>query len=318
MNGKAQTLPAAAGAPVLTSALATMTLAVVWGANWPAMKLALDAGISPLWLAAARFVIGATCLLPAMVIARGSSFVARGDVAVLLGGALGPMAAFTMLSCLALVVLPAGPSAVVAYATPLWVIPAAWWLLGERPGRTALGAAALGVVGLCLLSGPWALDWSDPRVPLGQMALLAASAAWAASIVQVRGRGGILVTPLPVLVFWQLVLAAALLVPIAAAFEPLPDTASLMAALPPLLYVGAAGTALAFLLMLEMNRRLSASAMAMATLGVPVAGLLLAGLLLGERPAPLALAGASLVIAAVVLGAAPARALRSSHPGDTP
>jgi drug/metabolite transporter (DMT)-like permease len=302
---------------VLRGAALPVALALVWGANWPAMKLAIEAGIGPLWLAASRFAVGAACLAP-VLLARHHALVPRSrDVPVVLGGALGPMAVFTVLAGLALTVLPAGPSAVVAYATPLWVVPAAWLALGERPTGRTLAAAALGVIGLLVLSGPWALDWTDPRVLFGQAALLLASAAWAASIVQVRARGGVFATPLLTIVFWQLVIAAAILLPVAALLEPAPASAAIWSALPAVTYVGVAGTALAFLLMLDINRRLSATAMAMATLGVPVAGVLLSWTLLDERPSVAVCAGAALVLVAVAISATSAKPIPRGT-GDTP
>ncbi|MFN6955036.1 MAG: DMT family transporter [Acetobacteraceae bacterium] len=291
-------------------------LALAWGGNWPAMKFGLDAGgLPPLWLAALRFVLGALCLAPFVVLLCGRGrggftawmpLPAASDRPILIVGALGPMAGLTALACLALAVLPAGPSAVVAYSTSLWVVPAAWWWLRERPGAGPLIGVALGLSGIVAMSGPWALDWSDPRVLLGQAALLVAAALWAASILHVRARGGRLATPLPVLVLWQLALAAGLLLPVALLAEGPPPLASLLAspaALLALLYVGPLGTALAFMLMLEVNRRLSATGMATATLAVPPTGLLLGWALLGEKPTAAAFLGAAMVVAGVALAA---------------
>lgn len=295
--------PAAAHAS--RSPLLVVGLAVLWGANWPAMKAGIEAGLTPLWMAAARFLAGALCL-GAVVVLRGLPLrLARQDWPVMLVGAAGPMAAFTALSCLALTVLPAGPSIVVAYATPLWVVPTAWLLLGERPGRLALAGAVVGLTGVAVMSGPWTLDWRDPAVLLGQAALLLAAGCWAVSILRVRSNPGVIATPMPVLVLWQLMVAAVAMTVIAASVEP-PPALSVLASPSvglALLYIGPFGTALGFLMMLEINRRMTATAMATATLGVPVAGLVLAWLLLGEHPGLASMIGAGLVVLGVSLAA---------------
>lgn len=304
MSDATLTHPAASGR-ASRSMMLVVGLALLWGANWPAMKAGIDAGLTPIWMAAARFIAGGLCL-GAVVLVRGLPMrLARQDWPVMLVGAVGPMAVFTTLSCLALTVLPAGPSIVVAYATPLWVVPAAWLLLGERPGRAALLGAVLGLVGVAIMSGPWALDWRDPAVLLGQAALLLAAGCWAVSILRVRANPGRIVTPMPVLVLWQLLVAAVAVTAVAVVMEPLPALhiiASPGAGLA-LLYIGPLGTALGFLMMLEINRRMTATAMATATLGVPVAGLVLAWLLLGEQPGTASLIGAGLVVAGVALAA---------------
>jgi drug/metabolite transporter (DMT)-like permease len=44
------------------------------------------------------------------------------------------MVGFSILVSVGMQYLPAGRSVVLGYTTPLWVVPAAWLFLGEKPG----------------------------------------------------------------------------------------------------------------------------------------------------------------------------------------
>ena len=57
--------------------------------------------------------------------------------------------------------VPAGRAALLAYSTPIWVVPAAMLFLGERlTGLRVLGLLA-GLGGLAVLFNPLSFDWSD-------------------------------------------------------------------------------------------------------------------------------------------------------------
>ncbi|MFN0299917.1 MAG: EamA family transporter [Burkholderiales bacterium] len=76
---------------------------------------------------------------------------------------------------------------VLAYTTPLWVMPAATLFLGERLTPRRVIGVALGLLGLAVLFNPFAFDWSDQSSVVGHGALLLAALCWAASIVHIRG-----------------------------------------------------------------------------------------------------------------------------------
>ncbi len=71
------------------------------------------------------------------------------------------------------------------------------------------------------------------------------------------------------------------------------------------LYLGAVPTALAYLLFARGLRRLSAGETATLTLAEPLTAVLLGALVLGERPGAVAIAGAALVLAGLLVLAAP-------------
>jgi drug/metabolite transporter (DMT)-like permease len=75
--------------------------------------------------------------------------------------------------------VPAGRAIVLAYSMPLWAIPIGLFLWHEPIGRRQLFGAAIGFAGLGLFINPGLVDWTSPRVLLGNGFLLLAAMAWA-------------------------------------------------------------------------------------------------------------------------------------------
>src|SRR5204863_2680457 len=134
-----------------------------------------------------RCAIGAVAMAIIGLAARRLAVPPRADAPVLVGIALLHMVGFGVLGSVGLKLAPLGRSVVLAYTTPLWVVPGASLFLGERlPRRRAIGVV-MGLLGLAVLFNPLALDWSARGVVLGHLAVLAGALLWAASILQLRG-----------------------------------------------------------------------------------------------------------------------------------
>ena len=133
----------------------------------------------------------------------------RADIPVILSVGLLHMGAFAALVSLGLQYVPAGRSVVLAYTTPLWVIPAARVFLGEPIGRGRQLGLALGLLGLVVIFNPLAFDWRNHEAVFGNGLVLLAALCWAANIVYVRAHRW--VTPPFELAFWQALLASCVL-----------------------------------------------------------------------------------------------------------
>ena len=98
-----------------------------------------------------------------------------------------------------------GQSAILAYTTPLWVVPLAAIVLKEGFSKLKFLGLLLGLGGLVLLLRPWGPN-IGAQINVGDGLLLAAAASWAVAIVHVRGHDwhG---DPL-LLVPWQMALGA--------------------------------------------------------------------------------------------------------------
>jgi len=285
--------------------LAIVVLA--WGLTWPVNKVILES-LSPLWMMALRSAI-ATVALFAIALAVGRlGWPPRGDLPVLLSIALLHMVGFAVLAAWGLRIVPAGRSVVLAYTTPLWVVPGAVLFLRERlTARRALGVA-VGLTGLLVLFNPLAFDWTSGGAILGNAAILAAAVLWAASILHIRGHRW-RSTPFD-LVPWEMLLATAILVPAALLAEGVPavDWTGRLAAL--LFYAGVPGTAIAYWATAVASRNLPAVTTALGLLTTPVVSVAVATLWLGEPLAPSLVVAMALVLTGIAIGTTGERAAR--------
>lgn len=276
-----------------------IVVVLAWGFTWIVSKLLLQY-MTPLWAVAARSVVGAAALLVLGVALRRVALPVRADIPVILSVGLLHMGAFAALVSLGLQYVPAGRSVVLAYTTPLWVIPAARVFLGEPIGRGRQLGMALGLLGLAVIFNPLAFDWSNREAVFGNGLVLLAALCWAANIVYVRAHRW--VTPPFELAFWQALLASGVLAAVAWAAEGAPrvvwhaDLAWLLG------YGGVFGIAVAYWAAVNVNRSLPAGVTAIGLLGVPVVGLLCSAAMLHEPlTLPLSL-GMAFIVGGIAAG----------------
>ncbi len=250
-----------------------------WGVNWPVMKYGLHY-VPPLTFAALRLIMGAIVLAIIAAWRHELRFPHRQDWPLVLGVGLLQMAAFMGLVNISLQYVPAGRSAILAYTTPLWVVPLAVLWLGESLTALRMVGLVLGLAGVAVLFNPLAFDWHDPNTVLGNGLLLFAALLWAILIVKVRGhqwKG----SPLS-LMPWQLTVAACALIPFVFWLE---DVRTIQWGGPlgwVLLYNGPIATAFCFWAMISVTRALPAITTSLSLLCVPAVGYAAASVVLGE------------------------------------
>lgn len=284
---------------------------LVWGANWPILKVGL-AHIPPLWLAVLRLVIGGA-LLTLMLAASREGFrrPERGDWPVILSVGLLQMAGFTALMNMGLQYVDAGRSAILAYTTPLWVAPGAVLLLSEPLGRLGVAGVALGMLGVAVLFDPGGFDWSDADAVRGNAMLLGAAFLWAGAILHVRGhrwRGSALS-----LAPWQMMAGTLALLPVTFAVEGAPRIDWNAISIAVLAYNALLATAFGFWAVMTVTRALPAVTASLSFLGVPMAGLLLSAWWLDEPLSADKVAALALILAGVA-----AVTLRGGDKGGPP
>ena len=257
-------------------------LVVIWGINWPIIKLGLHF-ITPLWMSAARVGLGAVCLFTFLASTGRLAVPTRRDLPVVLSVGIFQMVLFVMLTNFGLRHVPAGRSAVLVYTTPLWVTPGAVLFLGERPAPAKVVGLVCGIIGVLVLFNPAALDWSDRSVVFDSCLLMLASFCWSVSLLHIRGHRWHL-SPLQ-LTAWQLALAFVILVPIAAAVDGFVDVVRWNATLVAVLaYNGPIATSFSYWAGTSITRSLPAITTSLSFLAVPVVGVLSSELMLGEIP----------------------------------
>lgn len=289
-------------AEILSRRKALSLLVVVvlaWGFTWVVSKLLLQY-MTPVWAVAARSVVGTAALLALGLALRRVAWPVKADIPVILSVGLLHMGAFAALVSLGLQYVPAGRSVVLAYTTPLWVIPAARLFLGEPIGRGRQLGLALGLLGLVVIFNPLAFDWRNREAVFGNGLVLLAALCWAANIVYVRAHRW--VTPPFELAFWQALLASGVLAAVAWAAEGAPrvtwspDLGWLLG------YGGVFGIAVAYWAAVNVNRSLPAGVTSIGLLGVPVVGLLCSAVVLHEPLSAPLLLGMALIVAGIAAG----------------
>ena len=284
----------AAQSDAVSPAIARLLLVgvvIVWGANWPVMKVGL-LSMPPIWFAAARMTLGAATLLVLLAVLGRLKLPTRRDLPLVFTVGALQMAAFLVCVNFGLQHVEAGRSAVLAYTTPLWVTPAAMLLLGEAMTRRKAAGLALGLGGVAVLFNPLGFDWASPVALVSNALLLCAALSWSLAILHVRvHKWGL--SPLQ-LAPWQMLLAAPPLVVLSWFTE---DWSTVR-------WSDELALILAFngpLAVVSVNRALSAITTSLSLLAVPVAGVLASAVFLSEPLTPTLILGLVLILAGTVL-----------------
>ena len=172
---------------------------VGWGFNWPITKYLLHA-LPPLTLRGGTGVIGAILLAGLAVLFGQSLRVPKKMWARLVFAALFNVGGWMALIGLALLWLPAGEAALIAYTMPVWASMLAWPILGERPNLRRVISLVMALAGLAAIMGGNGFAASMEKLP-GILMALGGSIGFAVGTVMTKK------TPLPLPPFsaaaWQ-------------------------------------------------------------------------------------------------------------------
>ncbi|WP_332698944.1 DMT family transporter [Bosea sp. (in: a-proteobacteria)] len=275
------------------SLLLVPLLGLLWGFNWPAVRISLTE-IAP-WTLRAGGMSFAGLVLVAVALVRGVPLaVPRREWPRLIIAGFLSIAAFNVLLAFAQLMAPTSRAAILTFTMPIWATLLALPILGERFDRRRLLGLSLGIAGLACLGLP--LIRSGQFSPGLALALLAA-VSWALGTI-VTKRWPVS-APALAIAAWQLLIGGAVAGLGMLVFEGVPVPKALS---PPVLaalgfhIVGA--QALAYFLWFVVVARLPAGIASLGTLMVPAVGVLGSVLLLGERPTPTDWLGLALVVAA--------------------
>jgi drug/metabolite transporter (DMT)-like permease len=276
------------------------------------MKIGLN-DMPPLWFAAARSALGSLTLFIVLLVTQQLRLPPRQDLSILFSYSLLFMVGSAALMQTSLLYVPAGRSAVLVYTTPLWVSPAAYFILSEQLNPRKILGLIIGLGGIAVLFNPVGFQWGNRMTLIGNLMPIGASLLWSTAIIHVRAHTW-KSSPL-LLAFWQMILATFVLVLTAywiGDFKTITWTGRLVAALG---YSGPLATALCMWAALVVNRNLPATATAVGYQGVPVAGVLCSALLLDEPLTPTLVSGLVFIVAGIILVCFPDK---KHHPPQGP
>ncbi|QIG47636.1 EamA family transporter [Nordella sp. HKS 07] len=280
-----------------------VVLALLWGLNWPAVKIVLSE-VPVFVLRSSALAIASVLLLSAALLLRRSLVVARGSwLPLALAGALN-IAAFNIFTAFAQLNTTTSRAAILTYTMPVWSTLLAALVLREPIGRDKAIALMAGAAGVTLLAAPvFAAEEF-----LGVILSLLAALAWAIGIV-IQKKWPIAGDPVATTGYQLLIGAVISVVCLLVTRPALPEFLSLPVFGAFLFHVAGA-TSAAYLLWFTILDRNSASTSALLSFAVPVVGVLSAMLLVGDRPSPADTAGFAAILLAAGL------AMRSSRNRD--
>jgi len=257
-----------------------LTLTLLWGMNWPMMKLALQ-GMTPLFFRASTMVVGA-CGLFLYVARRGGRMRPRGREwlsIVLLG--LPNVLGWHTLSIFGVQALASGRAAILGFTMPIFTVLIGALFFGERITprvRLAVVSAAL-AIGLLL----WHELQRLSGRPTGVVWMLSAAFCWGLGIVLFRRAH--MTLSATVTTVWMLLLSSGVICVLALVLEPLPQPAAFSTRLwLGLAYAAFINYGVAQLIWFGLARDLPPATSAMSVMAIPLVGTLSATFIVGEMP----------------------------------
>lgn len=298
--------PARAGTRSASEGFATLLLSVLFlSSGWPLTKLAIDQGASPLWFAEGRALLSGLVAAVVLAVRRRLRLPAMADWPVVIAIGAFQLGAFFAFAHLALRWVAAGRTAVLSNTTTIFVVPLSLLVLREPiPPRRWL-ATAIGLAGVAVLVGPWAVDWGSHRALIGNGFLLAAAFCWTVAILVLRRRPPR--APMLDLLPWCFLVGTLVLLPLLLWEAPGGGMGGRPGAWAALGYVGLIAGPLGTWGVIEATVVLPAVVASVGFLATPAFGILLSNWILGEPITPDLVLGTALILGGVGLAAWPAR-----------
>ena len=280
-------------------------LALIWGASFLFIKLAVR-DMSPATLVFSRAILGAVTLGLIFAARRQTPFPA---------GTRARLLPFLVLAILGSLVpwvaiafgeqsISSALASILNATTPLWTAVFAYWVTpAERPSGLNYLGVAIGFLGTGILIAPDLIGQPLRASTIGTLAVVGAACSYAVSalVSRRRLRG---VSPLQV-GFWQLTLTAPLA--FAVAVPTIGTTHLRLPSIAAMIFLGAGGSGIAFLLYYFMMNTLGATRATTVTFLVPVTAVFWGATLLREAITIPILAGMGVILLGLFLTSRPRR-----------
>lgn len=259
--------------------LGLVALTLMWGVNWPVMRLSLQE-LSPLYFRAVTMSGGALWLL-AFYRWRGVRLMPAGtEWRSIVTLALPNMLGWHTLAIFGVAALASGRAAILGFTMPVWTVLLGALFFGQPlTRRSTLAALAVAAAVALLLADEFA---AMAGRPVGVAVMLGAAISWAIGTLMMRR--ATLTLPVEALTVWMMLLTAAALWLLAAVFEPWPGWhfSPRMWAL--LAYGVLFNYGFAQIIWFSLARHLPPATSAMSVMMVPLIGTASATVIAGEWP----------------------------------
>jgi drug/metabolite transporter (DMT)-like permease len=264
--------------------VALVVLSLMWGVNWPVMKLALRE-LPPLHFRAITMTLGAAWLFVFYHL-RGVRMVpTAAEWRTTAWLALPNMLGWHTLSILGVQELASGRAAILGFTMPIWTVLIGIVFLGERLTQRVAFATVAVAIAIGLLISHEFTNLSGR--PLGIVWMELAAMSWAVGTLMMRRFT--ITLPMEAVTVWMMALTSVCLWIIATTLETWPFTADRISSLSTpmwlaLVYSVAINYGFAQIIWFGMARHLPPTTSAMSVMAIPLIGTLSATVITGEWP----------------------------------
>jgi drug/metabolite transporter (DMT)-like permease len=282
--------------------LALVALTLMWGVNWPMMKLSLRE-LSPLYFRAMTMTLGASWLWVFFRL-RGVRMLPQDSewrTVVVLG--LPNMLGWHTISIFGVKELSSGRAAILGFTMPIWTVLIGALFLGEKLTRRVAWATFAVALAIGLLMAHEVQNLSGK--PLGVLWMELAALCWAVGTLMMRRMR--ITLPTEALAVWMMLLASVCLWVLALSAEPVPSFQFSNALWFSLLYGVVINYGFAQIIWFGLARNLPPATSAMSVMAIPLIGTLSATLIVGEVPHWQDYVAVALVMSAIAAVLLPAR-----------
>lgn len=270
-------------------------LGTIWGASFLFIKIAV-ATVPPFTIVLARIGIAVICLY-VVIRLRGRRLPALGPLwfSFLVMGLFNGVIPYSLINW-GEQYIEAGLASIFNGLMPLFTILFAHFATrDERFSRRKGVGVVLGFLGLVVLVGPSVLEGLGSHL-MGQLAVTGAAASYA--VAAIYGKRLVKDRPL-VLATGQMMGGTLLITPLSFAFDRPWSLSPTLPAMLSLLCLGVLGTAYAYILYYRLLAEVGAIKLSLVTYIIPVSGIFLGWIVLGERLHWTAFAGLGLILASI-------------------
>lgn len=277
--------------------LATIVvIALLIGGNFTALKFALD-HTTPILLASMRTVIGSAFLI-SFALLRGERLPRElKDLANIFVVSFSITTVSSGLLVMGVSRVPAGVASLIASTMPLFTALLTFLLLRTVVSRVGALGLAVGFAGTVVLASP---SMSGTTAATGIAMMVVSALAWAFGNVYMKWQDFSRVSPV-MLVGVQLMMSAAVLVPVGLLAEGTAETDWSIGLLVPLLYAAIPANAVTFALLATVATRATPTQAAASAYLIPVFGVTFGWLIRDERLGAAEAIGGLLVVVGVYL-----------------
>lgn len=259
-------------------AILLVLLTVVWGFNWPVMKIGVT-DVAPLTFRALSLWLGLPILALALVAMKVPLRVPRRQWREVFALACSNMFVWHVLAILGVAALSSGRAAILGYTMPIFSALIGWLWFRERLSRIQTAGVIAASVGVALLL--WHEFARLAGAPIGALLMLVGAASWAYGVHRMRRTH--ITTHTLTIGFWLVVLTAMLLLVLAILFESARWAPPTPRAWGSILYNAVLIFGFAHSVWFTLARSLPPVASTLSVMMIPVLGVLSGAWWLGER-----------------------------------